>query len=259
MPMKNFHTHTTFCDGKSSAEEMVISAIEKGFCALGFSGHSYETYDPDYCMTIDGTEKYKKEVLRLKDKYADKIKIYLGIELDSCSDIDVSDYEYIIASVHAIYKNGKYYVVDESEDVFIKSVSEGWNGDYIAYAKDYFEAVANQNGDILGHIDLMTKFNEGDRLFSEKDELYLTYAEEAVKKIINKGMLFEINTGAMSRGYRTTPYPSVEILKLIKKHGGKITINSDAHHKDNIDFAYDKAYELAKKCGFNKVDYLFED
>ena len=74
MPMKNFHTHTTFCDGKNSAEEMVISAIEKGFCALGFSGHSYETYSPDFCMTIDGTEAYKKEVLRLKYKYADKIK-----------------------------------------------------------------------------------------------------------------------------------------------------------------------------------------
>ena len=40
MIKENFHTHTTFCDGSHSAEEMVLSAIEKGFTALGFSGHS---------------------------------------------------------------------------------------------------------------------------------------------------------------------------------------------------------------------------
>lgn len=27
----NLHSHTTFCDGKNSAEEMVVSAIDHGF------------------------------------------------------------------------------------------------------------------------------------------------------------------------------------------------------------------------------------
>jgi len=27
----NFHTHSTFCDGKNTPEENVISAIKKGF------------------------------------------------------------------------------------------------------------------------------------------------------------------------------------------------------------------------------------
>ena len=40
MIKENFHTHTQFCDGKSTAEEMLLSAIDKGFSALGFSGHS---------------------------------------------------------------------------------------------------------------------------------------------------------------------------------------------------------------------------
>ncbi len=35
----NFHTHTVFCDGRNTPEEVVLSAIEKGFSAIGFSGH----------------------------------------------------------------------------------------------------------------------------------------------------------------------------------------------------------------------------
>ena len=33
----NLHSHTTFCDGKNSAEEMVVSAIDHGFDVFGFS------------------------------------------------------------------------------------------------------------------------------------------------------------------------------------------------------------------------------
>ncbi len=203
--MKNFHTHTNFCDGKNTAEEMIISAIKKGFTDLGFSGHSYESYDESWCMSKENTIKYIEEIHFLKEKYREKINIYCGIELDSFSEIDTSPFDYVIASVHTMKKNGIYYTVDGSEEEFIKGVNEGWMGDYLTYAKDYFEAVSNQKGDILGHIDLLTKFNENDRLFCTKDERYLAYAENAIKKIIKKGMIFEINTGAISRGYKTIP------------------------------------------------------
>ena len=35
MRYSNFHTHTTFCDGKNTAEEMVRAAITAGCPALG--------------------------------------------------------------------------------------------------------------------------------------------------------------------------------------------------------------------------------
>lgn len=37
---QNLHTHTTFCDGKNTAEEMILAALELGMDSLGFSGHS---------------------------------------------------------------------------------------------------------------------------------------------------------------------------------------------------------------------------
>ena len=48
----DLHTHTSFCDGKNSPEEMVRSAVEKGFDVLGFSGHSYTPFDETYCMSL---------------------------------------------------------------------------------------------------------------------------------------------------------------------------------------------------------------
>ena len=254
----NFHTHTTFCDGKNTAEEMIISAIEKGFTHLGFSAHSYTAYDESCGLPLCDMPKYKAEIMRLKEKYKDKIKIYYGIEYDYYSDIDTSEFEYVIASVHGIEKNGKIYIVDESRESLENNVIDAWDGDYYAFAEDYFETVSKQNGDIIGHFDLLTKFNENDVMFSTKNERYLNAAKKALEILVKKDVIFEINTGAIQRGYRTKPYPSEDILKMIKDMGGKITINSDCHNAEGIDCAFDLAERYAVKCGFTKIYNLFE-
>ena len=69
------------------------------------------------------------------------------------------------------------------------------------------------------------------------------------------GAVFEINTGAMAKGYRTVPYPSESILKKIKKGGGKIIISSDTHSVDTVDYAFKDAMRLAEICGFERLDY----
>ena len=38
---QNLHTHTVYCDGNDTPEEMVLTAIEKHFDILGFSGHGH--------------------------------------------------------------------------------------------------------------------------------------------------------------------------------------------------------------------------
>ena len=105
----NYHTHTTFCDGKTPAEEMVQKAIEFGLSELGFSGHSYTPFDLEPCMTLEGTEEYKKQINSLKEKYKDKIKILLGIEYEYYSDCSLEGYDYILGSVHYLYKNVQYF------------------------------------------------------------------------------------------------------------------------------------------------------
>ena len=62
--ISNFHTHTVLCDGKSSPEEVVLSAIEKGFSSLGFSGHAPTDFDQSYCLK--DLDAYIAEISALK-------------------------------------------------------------------------------------------------------------------------------------------------------------------------------------------------
>lgn len=102
MPEKfsNFHTHTILCDGKDRPEELVLEALRLGCPAIGFSGHSYAPYDETYCMSPAQTETYKEELCRLREEYAGRIRIYMGIEQDLYSTSPTAGYDYVIGSVH---------------------------------------------------------------------------------------------------------------------------------------------------------------
>ena len=76
----NVHTHTTFCDGQDSMEDMVKAAVSLGFDTLGFSFHSYTPFDPSYC--IRDYYEYMREFERLRKEYGQTICLLNGVELD---------------------------------------------------------------------------------------------------------------------------------------------------------------------------------
>lgn len=257
----NYHTHTTYCDGKSTAEEMVKAAIENNMTALGFSAHAYMPIDNDFSLTKENTLKYKEEITRLKEKYKDKIRIYCGLEMDYFSEEVIGGFDYYIGSCHYVLKNGKYFGVDESEEAFIRNVKEGWAGDFYGFCEDYYSLVSDvlrkTGADIIGHFDLVTKFNEGDKLFQTEHPRYKEAVRSAIKKLVPEGVPFEINTGAIARGYRTEPYPSETILKEIKENNGKVIFSSDSHSDDTLGFGYDLVTQIAKRAGFNSFYDIF--
>ncbi len=257
----NLHSHTSFCDGKNTPEEMILAAVEHGFDAFGFSGHSYTAFDESYCMSRQTTDKYEAEIRRLAAEYSGKIRVLCGIEQDIFSGPAESRWDYSIGSVHAFYneKNDRYIYVDYSADQMIKDCEECYGGDFLALAGDYFAAearvIAVTGADIIGHFDLVTKFNERERFFDERHPRYEAAVDKALTSLLKTGAVFEINTGAMAKGYRTVPYPSESILKKIKKGGGKIIISSDTHSVDTVDYAFKDAMRLAEICGFERLDY----
>ncbi len=262
MKLSTYHLHTTYCDGKNTAEEMVLKSIELGCPEIGFSGHAYMDFDGSWCMSKENTEKYKREITALKAKYKDKIKVYMGIEQDYFSCLDTSDYDYIIGSVHYVYKDGVYLPVDLSFDATNEFVKKHYGGDMYAYCEDYYKLVADVYNktkcDIIGHVDLCTKFNEGGRQFSTSDERYINCAEKAVKELLKTPAIFEINTGAISRGYRTESYPEGFILKMIGESGKKFVINSDTHSTSTIDFGLSAEAHRLDKSGYGYITSLDE-
>ena len=235
--ISNYHSHTCFCDGADTPEELVREAIRLGCPELGFSGHSHIPFD-DCCMTLEGTERYKAEIRRLKKKYAGEIRIWLGIEQDIFGDLPTEDYEYVIGSVHYVYKDGRYLSVDESEAAFREHVEQAYHGDVYAFAEDYYALVAQvwerTACRIVGHFDLFAKFNEDDRLFDTACPRYRRAALDALDALADKPVLFEINTGAISRGYRRTPYPAPWLLEELQARGAGLILSSDCHRKEDL-------------------------
>ena len=260
MIKSNFHTHTVFCDGADTPEELVNEAVKKGFFALGFSGHSYFEPDSDVCMAEMAASRYRQCVNLLKDRYKDKIKILCGVEQDYYSVSHIGVYDYVIGSVHSVLKNGVYLSVDASADTFSRNLNECYSGDFDAFAEDYFALVGNvvnkTNADIIGHFDLILKYSG--HVGYTPTPRFLTAAERTVDKLIPFSRPFEINTGAMARGARDVPYPIPEILKMIKDRGGKIVFSSDCHEKSRLDFGFDIAEAIAKEIGFTEHGIITE-
>lgn len=262
----NCHTHTNYCDGKNTAREMVESAINKGFVSLGFSGHSPMKNKNDWTMSLENTRLYIDEIRSLKEEYSDRIDILCGIELDEAFDgVNPNDFDYVIGSVHQFEKDGKIYDIDYTAERLKQATDEIFGGSFNEMSKAYYKSLADfvvsTRVDVVGHIDLITKFNLDKVLFDESAPEYRRYALEAVDRIIESkpDVLFEVNTGAMYRVGKKEPYPAEFILRYIYEKGGKITLTSDSHNTESLDFAFEEATEFIKRCGFKEIHYLTSD
>lgn len=249
MLLQDFHIHSTYCDGKSTLEQTVKTAISRGIKRIGFSGHSYTPFDTGYCMSPEDTAAYVKEVKKLKEKYASDIHILCGIELDVFSDTDLSPFDYVIGSAHYIKKDGEYIPVDLSAEALNNAVTTHFNGDVYGLTEAYYETVsllADKKIDIIGHFDLITKFNRGYVMFDETAPRYISAATKALDKLLPLQVPFEINTGVIVRGYKDVPYPAEHLLDIITAAGGTFLLGSDSHRSDMLCFEFEKWHSWAE-------------
>lgn len=257
--LSNLHTHTSFCDGKNTPEEMVLSAIEKGFCSLGFSGHSHTLFDTSYCMT--DTKGYIAEIARIKENYKNDIEIYSGVEEDSAVLVAREDFDYIIGSSHYVLIDGKYHPVDSTYEELKECLALCGNDPLSlahAYFKPFCDYIKRRKPDIVGHFDLITKFDEKYEPIFLGNKDYDTLAEGYMLEAVKSGCLFEVNTGAVARGLRTNPYPQNNLLQILRKNGNGIVISSDSHSADTLDFGFDETRRYLKDQGFEYVWVLYK-
>lgn len=244
------HTHTQFCDGKSSMEELCRYALEKGFCSLGFSPHSPLPYETDWAMKEESLPLYFEEIERLRGLYGGELQILKGIEWDNESQTLPQGLDYVIGSVHSFSKNGTHFSVDYAKSALEGVVRDLYDGDFVALCADYFELVAEhatkKQVDIIGHFDLPTKYNKDGTFVNEKDPRYLSLAFQTVDEILSARpcAMFEINTGVIARAGKKNPYPSEEIFAHMVKRGARFVIAGDCHKAEQMDVGYDKAMEL---------------
>lgn len=264
MIKQNLHTHSIYCDGQDTIDEMIEMAIAKKFAVLGFSSHGPNEPNDDYSLPTEFLASYIQDVHIAKQKYADKIKIYLGIEQDALGQrFDHSIFDYIIGSVHMVSDGKNYLPIDSSKQLTLRIIAEGYGGDFLAFTQSYLKEmeklIHDPQIDIIGHFDLIQKFNEDQSMIAFADPAYLKMCYDALDLIIANDKIIEVNTGAIARGYRKSPYPDVNLLRYIAKKKGRICLNSDCHDRHYLDCYYDESLELIKECSFTHLMILHDD
>jgi len=250
----DLHNHTILCNhATGTTEEYIQRAIDLKIDVFGFTEHAPMNFDEKYRLKLEDKEFYEKDVLSLKEKYQDKIKILLGYEVDYLKgdyilpEVIASKVDYLIGSVHFINDGWGFDNPEFIGQYKNKNIDTIW--------EDYFEAITNMaksnKFNVVGHLDLIKVF----KFLPKKD--IKTIAQEALIQIKKSNMVVEIN----SAGYRkpiAEQYPSKELLEVCYELNIPITFSSDAHSVDQVGFNYEKAVLLAKEIGYTKCTYFQE-
>lgn len=247
----NIHTHSNWSDGKDSMEAVIEAAIEKDFHTIGLSDHSFVPVVAEYCIPLGKEHGYRQKLEEMKAAYAGKIDVLAGIEFDYDGFVPEESYDYVIGSVHNLDIGGRLYEVDHDPPHF-QALLDACGGSSLEVAKRYYASLAEHTlrvkPDVLGHFDLLTKFS-----MVEYSDAYWYCAEEAVKAILPAVKVVEVNTGAMSRGWRKEAYPADLILQLIRSLGGDLILSSDSHQAQHVDYAFAETVERLRGLGFTSV------
>ena len=245
--------HTTWCDGKNTPEEMVQAAIEKGFDAIGFSSHALLPLSDPWTLQPDTVDAYVADIRALAEKHKDRISILCGIEADfitgmSRPDRSVYAYlglDYLFGSIHEVVApSGGRVPVDHKPELLADGIAQQFGGDAQAFVRAYFAAERDMaetcDFDVIGHPDLVRKFNGKLRHFDESADWYLEELRLTADAFAATGKIVEVNTGGISRGWIDDAYPSPVFRALLRERGVRFILSSDAHSAAAIDCAFDR-------------------
>ncbi len=267
--LSNAHTHTRYCDGKSTPQELLAEAQRLGFVSLGFSGHGDQGFDLPYSMALGMQEQYLRELRALQAAQREEggLRLWVGLEQDGLTPLERKrenrkQFDYILGSTHYVAQEfqDRALAVDGDFGLLGEYVRQVFAGDWMALAKAYFDAhvqmLLTDRPHIIGHFDLVRKAAELGRVFDENTQAYRRIALEALEKARASDGVMEVNTGGMARGYAAQAFPSWELLGAWREMGGQVTITSDCHDAAFLGFGLDEALDQMQKLGYRSVQRL---
>ena len=260
----NFHTHTSFCDGRAEAVCFVKEAISQGISILGFSAHAPVPFPTLWTMNPKRIGEYRSEIFRLKEEYSDQLEIYCGLEADFFPDIleqaqafySDYDWDFIIGSVHFLdtKPNGQRWCIDGSNEEFRVGWREITDNDPLLPVQKYFENTRNMvrrmNPDIIGHLDKIKIQYRPDCLIPETHPFYRKQVMDTLEEIAASDCIVEVSTRGIQKGQTFELYPSRWVIEKMYHLGIPVMINSDAHTPDTIAYGFDDAARILKEIGY---------
>ena len=269
--MSNFHSHCTFCDGRSIPADFVRFAIANHFRAYGFSSHAPLPFETFWNMPKDDMQEYLQEIGRLKEKHKDELEIYVGLEIDyldptynaSIPYFRALPLDYRIGSIHFLplalpLAEKNMMCIDGSYEEFAQSVDQHYAGDIRRLVEHYFQSLRGMieagGIDIVGHMDKIYMNGQHYKGFDMTASWYRDPLMDCLELAKDKGDIIEINTKNWVK--RREIYPHVQYLNTIRELGIPVMVNSDCHYPTLVNDGREEILELLKAHGFKSTREL---
>ena len=262
MIQADMHMHTWFStDSEACPRDMADEAVRKGLKTICFTDH-FDKDDLEWGEEgIFDVDAYFVEMQKLQEEYAGKLNIRIGIELglrtylkDYYEELTKKyPFDFVIGSVHNVpYKKDAegniLYTDPAAEKLFTDRTDKEA---YRLMMETTLENVRTSDCfQTLGHLDYVVRYGKS----REKEYSYTDYADiidEILKLLIEKEKGLEVNSAGLKYGLPFA-HPHPDVLKRYHELGGEIiTIGADAHTPDKIGYAFDKAADVLRECGFS--------
>lgn len=200
------HTHSTWSDGKVSIREMVAAAIKRGYSMIAITDHSH-SLGIVQGIPPERLPEQKEEILKIQAEFENKIRILQGIEVEIKADgtLDYPDnilaeLDLVIASLHVSLRQPREQVTQR-----------------------LLNAIQNPHVDIIGH--------PTGRLLPDREGADLDM-ESILNAAANSGIALEINAHP-----KRLDLDDVYTKRAVQL-GIPISINTDAHHPDQLDLLH---------------------
>ena len=251
----NLHSHTQFCDGRATMEQMTVAAIDAGFVHWGFSPHSPINIESSCNMSADDVPAYLAEVKRLRQHYGDHIRLYASMEIDYMSPdwgpasqiFQDYDLDYRIGSVHFVpTRSGEWIDCDGNFERFNRNMGTKFGGDIRYVVETFFtqnlKMIDAGGFDIIGHMDKIAHNASQYQPGIENEPWYTALADQLVDSVASHDIVAEVNTKALIDHGRM--FPSARLIERLLERNVPLAINSDAHYPEKVNLGRPQAIEL---------------
>lgn len=278
MMFADYHIHTYYSDDSTYPMEQVVKdAISKGITDLCFTDHvDYGIKEDADKLTTEQRQELKVKIQNpnvpqynvdypayvaeyqdLKEKYADKINLKLGMEfglqihtIPQYQNLFNSyPFDFIIMSCHQV-ENKEFWTQEFQQGRSQDEYNQRYYDEILAQVKNYHDY------SVLGHLDLIARYDKaGVYPFAKiRDKI-----AEILKIVIADGKGIELNTSSVRYKIHNAQRepeltPSREILALYKELGGRIiTVGSDSHKPEHLGAYIAEQSQELKKLGFTEI------
>lgn len=276
--ISNYHTHTNYCDGHATAEQMVEFALAHGIKHLGFSGHAPLPYSNTFSIEGDRYIQYCNTVRALQQKYAGQIEVRLGLEIDYVPGlledftplIEQGGLQYTIGSVHLVpnpdeiaelrnhpSQAGQYlWMIDGPRyQTYDEGLQQHFGGDIRRAVKTFFRQtnamIEIQRPTIVGHFDKVVMHN-CDRYFHYDEPWFVDLICETLELIRESGCICEINTRGLYKGRHNDFYPGRQTICRMNELGIPVIVSTDAHAPEDL-IRTEGCEEFLRSIGYKEV------